>query len=151
MFLLKDPPTMGEYIHNTCYPYLLGAGGFLAVVFTAPSRNPFKMLGLGVANFLLPAIGSFGDSVSYLRLMAIGLAGSALAVAFNNMALRVPIYATIPILIVAHALNVALTIVALLAHGVRLNMLEFSNNLGMQWSGYPYEPFSKKHNQENRS
>jgi len=48
-----------------------------------------------------------------------------------------------------HALNVALSIISLFAHGVRLNMLEFSNNLGMQWSGYPYEPFSKRLVQEN--
>jgi V/A-type H+-transporting ATPase subunit I len=33
--------------------------------------------------------------------------------------------------------------IALFAHGVRLNMLEFSNNLGMQWIGYSYKPFSK--------
>ena len=151
MFLLKDPATIGEFFKTTHYPYLLGAGGALAIVFAAPSRNPLKRIGLGLANFFLPAIGTFGDSVSYLRLMAIGLAGSALAVAFNEMAGRLPIVGTIPILILAHALNVSLTIIALLAHGVRLNMLEFSNNLGMQWSGYAYEPFSKTHREENPS
>jgi V/A-type H+/Na+-transporting ATPase subunit I len=25
---------------------------------------------------------------------------------------------------------------------VRLNMLEFSSHLGMEWSGYKYEPFA---------
>jgi V/A-type H+-transporting ATPase subunit I len=133
----------------TVYYYLLVIGGSLAIVFAEPSRNPAKMLALGLANFPLAAIGTFGDTVSYVRLMAIGLGGSALAVTFNEMAATLPIYGTIPVLILGHALNVALSIVALLAHGVRLNMLEFSNNLGMQWSGASYEPFSTKRSQEN--
>jgi vacuolar-type H+-ATPase subunit I/STV1 len=27
---------------------------------------------------------------------------------------------------------------------VRLNMLEFSNNAGVQWTGHPYAPFADK-------
>ena len=146
MFLLKDPFAMDVFPH---YPWMLIVGGALAIAFSHPSRNVFKSLGLGLANFPLSAIGSFGDTVSYVRLMALGVAGSVLAVTFNQMGGRLPIYGTIPVLIVGHALNVALTIVALLAHGVRLNMLEFSNNLGMQWSGQAYMPFANKQLQEN--
>jgi len=29
-------------------------------------------------------------------------------------------------------------------HGIRLNVLEFSSQLGMEWSGYNYEPFREK-------
>ena len=140
---------LGDPFVGTRYPYLLAVGGVFAVLFAAPDRNPLKMLGLGLANFPLSAISTFGDTVSYVRLMAIGLAGSALAVAFNDMTAGLPWPAAVPILIVGHGLNVALTIVALFAHGVRLNMLEFSNNLGMQWSGYPYEPFSNRPDQES--
>ena len=144
--LLNGPFSFSVFPH---YPYLLIAGGALVVVFTAPSRNPFRMIGLGLASSLLPAIGTFGDTASYLRLMVIGLAASALAGTSNDMARQLPWYGTIPVLLAAHALNVSLSVVALLAHGVRLNMLEFSNNLGMQWSGYAYEPFSRKRGQEN--
>jgi len=28
-------------------------------------------------------------------------------------------------------------------HGVRLNMLEFSGHIGIQWNGKPYEPFKE--------
>jgi V/A-type H+-transporting ATPase subunit I len=148
MLLLKDPATFDEFLRQTRYPYLLVSGGVLAILFAAPDRNVLKMLGLGLAKFPLAMIGTFGDTVSYVRLMAIGLGGSALAVAFNNMAGMLPIFATIRTLIFAHALNVALSIVALLAHGVRLNMLEFSNNLGMEWSGYAYAPFTRTRLQE---
>jgi V/A-type H+-transporting ATPase subunit I len=146
MFLLKDPFDMDVFPH---YPYLLIVGGAMAVLFAHPDRNPLKMLGLGLANFPLSAIGTFGDTVSYVRLMAIGLAGSALAGAFNDMGGQLPWYAMIPVLMAGHALNAALSIISLFAHGVRLNMLEFSNNLGMQWSGYAYEPFSRRLAQEN--
>jgi V/A-type H+-transporting ATPase subunit I len=141
MFLLG-----GTFDWNTApyYPWLLAGGGAMAILFAAPSRNPLKMLGLGLANFPLSAIGTFGDTVSYLRLMAIGLGGSALAGTFNQMGTALPWYGMIPVLLIGHALNVALSIVSLLAHGVRLNMLEFSNNLGMQWSGYAYEPFGNR-------
>jgi V/A-type H+-transporting ATPase subunit I len=145
-FLLKAPFDFHTFPY---YPYLLIVGGALAILFAAPDRNPLKMLGLGLANFPLSAIGTFGDTVSYVRLMAIGLAASALAVAFNDMAKGLPLPAAIPVLAAGHAINVALSIIALFAHGVRLNMLEFSNNLGMQWSGYSYEPFSQSHGEEN--
>jgi V/A-type H+-transporting ATPase subunit I len=145
MFLLKGPFEMYEFPY---YPWWLIMGGGLAILFAAPGRNPLKMIGLGLANFPLAAIGTFGDTLSYIRLMAIGLAGSQLAFTFNDITKGLPWPATVLLLILAHGLNVALTIIALLAHGVRLNMLEFSNNLGMQWSGYPYEPFAKSRNQE---
>jgi len=148
MLLLKDPATFEDFTDKTIHPYLLAIGGGLAIVFAAPHRNPLKMLGLGLANFPLSAIGTFGDTVSYVRLMAIGLAGSALALAFNDMGGSLPWFGMIPVIVAGHALNVALSIISLFAHGVRLNMLEFSNNLGMQWSGYAYEPFAKRHREE---
>ena len=145
MFLLKTPFALHEFPY---YPWWLIVGGGLAILFAAPDKNPLKMLGLGLAHFPLSAIGTFGDTVSYVRLMAIGLAGSALAIAFNDMGARLPWFATIPIIMAGHAMNISLSIISLFAHGVRLNMLEFSNNLGMQWSGYAYEPFSKSCSQE---
>ena len=38
-----------------------------------------------------------------------------------------------PIVIFGHTLNIALAAIAIFAHGVRLNMLEFSNNVGVKW------------------
>ena len=151
MLLLGDPLT------GTAYPYLLIAGGVMAVLFGGwQSRGTWNIiktlganLGLGAANFPLSAIGTLGDTISYVRLMALGVASTALAVAFNDMAAGLPFPAGIPVLVIGHAMNVALSVVALLAHGVRLNMLEFSNNLGMQWSGYPYKPFSMIRSEEN--
>ncbi|NLY00434.1 MAG: hypothetical protein GXY83_30435 [Rhodopirellula sp.] len=146
MFVLKFP--MGW---NTPWPYFLIAGTALAVFFWSPSWNPLKMIGLGVANFPLSMLSAFSDVISYVRLMAVGLAGSVLAVSFNNMAADAkdvwPL--ALAIFFLGHSLNIGLVLIALFAHGVRLNMLEFCNNLGMQWTGHPYRPFLKRTTQES--
>ncbi len=124
--------------------WLLGIGTVLTILFNSPSKNPIKLLGLGIANWPLAAISTLSDIISYVRLFAVGVASGVLAVAFNEMALGTgSIVKAIPILVLGHTLNIILGIIALFAHGVRLNMLEFSNNIGMEWSGYPFKPFAK--------
>jgi V/A-type H+-transporting ATPase subunit I len=41
-------------------------------------------------------------------------------------------------------LNIVLGAMGILVHGVRLNTLEFSSHLGVQWTGHAYEPFARK-------
>jgi len=128
---------------------MLGLGAVLLVCFSFPNRNPAKALGLGLASNVLPMISAFSDTMSYIRLMAVGLASYYIALAFNNLAIEVAsggIVMWIPaalILIFAHTLNIILGLIAVFAHGVRLNMLEFSSNAGVQWAGYPYAPFAR--------
>jgi len=139
MFVLS-----AEMTWSTPWPYLLIAGTVLAILFNSPSKNIFKMVLLGVANYPLSMLGAFSDIISYVRLMAVGLASSVLASSFNDLALNSGSWLiAAPTLFFGHSLNLGLAMIALFAHGVRLNMLEFSNNLGMQWIGYSYKPFSK--------
>lgn len=135
---------------DTPYPYLLAVGGALAVFFTEPSWNLPKAVGLGLANSIFPAIATLSDTISYVRLMALCLAGSLLASSFNGLAAQVgdisppaTYVGQVLVMILGHGLNIALVMVALIAHGVRLNILEFSSNFGMEWSGYSYKPFCK--------
>ncbi len=127
---------------------LLIGGAALIIMFSYPSRNPAKMLGLGLVANILPMIGAFSDTMSYIRLMAVGLASYYIASAFNGLAYQVCrstlwlIPAAALIVVFAHLLNIALGLIAVFAHGVRLNMLEFSSNAGVQWFGYPYAPFA---------
>lgn len=127
------------------FPYILGAGTILAVGFRDPA-HPLRGILIGLIDLPLSAIGKFGDVMSYVRLMAVGLAGSLLAVRFNEMAnlagAELGIIAQIIILFLGHSLNLALCCIAIFAHGVRLNMLEFSTNLGLTWSGRPFRPLT---------
>ncbi len=141
---------------HTPWPYLLIVGAVLAIGFAYPKAWLGKRLLLGVADFPLSMLSTFSDVISYVRLMAVGLASSVLAESFNAMAMAMvsegggivqwPLM--IVILFFGHSLNLCLALIAMFAHGVRLNMLEFSNNLGMQWTGYRYHPFSQRTTQE---
>jgi len=129
---------------------LLGLSYLLVVLFSYPGRGFLRRIGLGFAASLLPLIGAFGDTMSYIRLMAVGLASYYIAAAFNNLGAIVaagsPVLwlAGVPIILFGHALNIALVVIAIFAHGVRLNMLEFSNNAGVRWAGYAYQPFARR-------
>ncbi len=152
MLLIVNFLVLGDSLHPAA-PYLLVVGGLLAILFAAPSRNPVKMVGVGLANFPLAALGTLSDTISYIRLMAVGLASGILASTFNTLGAMLAENATWfaggAVILLGHALNVGLAVIALFAHGVRLNMLEFSNNLGMAWNGYSYRPFSEKKVQES--
>jgi V/A-type H+-transporting ATPase subunit I len=141
-----------ELTWQTPWPYLLITGAALAVLFYQPHRGVLRSIGLGLASLPLSLLSAFSDVISYVRLMAVGLASSVLAVSFNKIALDLDILpVTILVLIFGHGLNLGLALIALFAHGVRLNMLEFSSNLGMQWAGYAYNPFRARTAQENIS
>ena len=97
----------------------------------------------------LSIVGNFGDVVSYVRLFAVGSAGVAITLAFNEMAFGAGIHsfgqglAAALILFAAHTLNIALSMLGVIVHGVRLNTLEFSSHLGMNWTGFKYNPFAR--------
>jgi V/A-type H+-transporting ATPase subunit I len=134
---------------DTPWPHFLVVGAALAILFAEPSRNIGKMLLSGLAGFPLSMLSAFSDVISYVRLMAVGLASSVLGASFNSMAMELDSWALAALILVfGHSLNLGLAMIAMFAHGVRLNMLEFSNNLGMQWTGYQYNPFSQRTTQE---
>jgi V/A-type H+/Na+-transporting ATPase subunit I len=126
----------------------LATGGLLVVLFMAPDPNPLRRVGLGLAGTILPLIGTFGDTLSYIRLMAVGLAGTQIGAAFNTMSgslMNQGVWAIVPALLLlvgGHLLNLGLVFIAIVAHGVRLNMLEFSSHAGVQWTGYPFRPLA---------
>ena len=47
------------------------------------------------------------------------------------------------IMLVGHGLNIVMGLLSVVVHGVRLNLLEFSGQLGMEWTGTAYAPFKK--------
>jgi len=129
---------------------LIIAGLALIVLFGSqkPRGNFFKGLLGGLGNLpstILGSISAFGDIISYVRLFAMGLAGAEIAKAFNNMAGDLLSGNTfifgVLILLIGHAFNFVLSSLGVLVHGIRLNMLEFSGRLGIQWSGQEYNPF----------
>ena len=132
--------------------WLVGTGMILIVFFGEQKGKFFKGIFLGLVRLplsILDSIGSFSDIVSYVRLFAVGLATVAVAANFNAMAAEVG-FGSIPsglisafILFFGHTLNIVMGAMSVIVHGVRLNMLEFSGQLGMEWSGVPFKPFKE--------
>lgn len=128
------------------------AGGFLFVVaFARQEGRFFHGLAMGVANLLttfLSSVSAFADIISYIRLFAVGLAGIEISKSFNAIAAGLgsgPLALLLGglILLFGHSLNMAMGALSVVVHGIRLNMLEFSGHLGMEWSGRAYKPFKE--------
>ena len=127
--------------------------GFLLVVLFG-GMSPDKTFGQGLKAGLgdaftvfLNTISAFGNIMSYIRLFAVGMASLAIAQSFNNMALGFKgplVIAAILILLIGHGLNIVMGLLSVVVHGVRLNLLEFSGQLGMEWAGIAYDPFKKR-------
>lgn len=126
--------------------WLFVAGAFLVIFFTTLKKSFVKNISAGLGHFLLNAVNSFTDIVSYIRLFAVGLATVSVADAFNQMALDIGFnsffsgMAAALVIFIGHTLNVVLGPMAVLVHGVRLNVLEFSNHIDVKWSGFLYKP-----------
>ena len=136
------------------YALYMTAGGLGAVLlFSGQSadRGFFGGIGRGLSNgftIIFDGIGAFSDIISYIRLFAVGLASVAIAQAFNEMAggvatSPVGIAFAVLILLFGHSLNLVMGGLAVVVHGVRLNLLEFSGHVGMEWTGVEYRPFAE--------
>ena len=138
-----------DYPLPSFFNYILVPGLLLVTLF----MTPFKRLKTEWASHItLPfdVINSFVDIVSYVRLFAVGSASLAVAAAFNAIAIGEGINSVFAgliaalILFMGHALNMILCIMGVLVHGIRLNTLEFSGHIGLEWSGFKYNPFKKQ-------
>jgi len=103
----------------------------------------------------LDAISGFSNILSYIRLFAVGLASFYIASTVNNLASPMLKNFALPIgvLIIAfgHGLNLLMAVLSVVVHGIRLNMLEFAGQLGMEWTGTKYNPFRVRISEENNS
>ena len=114
-------------------------------------RNPRLNIGNGLWETYNTATGLLGDVLSYLRLYALGLAGSMLGLAFNSIGMMIvgdgsSALLWIPavlVFIVGHVLNIAMAALGAFVHPLRLNFLEFFKNSGYEASGRKYNPLKK--------
>lgn len=112
--------------------YLLGIGVSLAVI-VAIIRDKF----FGVFE-VMNGIQIFSDVLSYLRLYALGLAGAIMASVINEMSESMTFVLAVFVLVVGHIVNITLSIMSGVIHGLRLNFIE--------WYHYSFEGGGKMFN-----
>ena len=134
--------------------WVLGVS-IVAVFGFSVKPSELKTRGAELGMLPLNVMSALGDIISYVRLFAVGLASVKVAENFNSMATglisaenawwmnALMCIAMVAILVVGHALNLAMAGLSILVHAVRLNTLEFSNHKGVSWSGYEYRPFKR--------
>ena len=138
-----------HYFPTACLG-LLGFGFMLNFIFSNYEGSVGKSILESLKNIIsvfLGIVNVFSDIVSYIRLWAVALAGAAISGTVNAMAgpmfgkLTMMVFGVI-LLVFGHGLNMILNLLSVIVHGVRLNTLEFSQHLGMAWSGTKYRPFA---------
>lgn len=140
------------FVLGAAFPSWAWSFGIFGAVAIALFMTPIRELKTewqGHVALIFTIVGNFTDVVSYIRLWAVGMATIQMASAFNSMALSgvkgvLSGALAALILFAGHALNIAMSLLAVMVHAVRLNVLEFSTHIGMQWSGFGYQPFSRR-------
>ena len=151
MYLLSLNLVIGQKIDlKPVFGIIIGA--FIIVVLFG-GMSPEKSFGQGVKAGLggaftvfLDTISCFGNVMSYIRLFAVGMASLAIAQSFNGIAsgFKGPMFIlAIIVLLIGHGLNIIMGLLSVVVHGVRLNVLEFSGQAGLEWTGIAYDPFKK--------
>lgn len=89
-----------------------------------------------------------GDTLSYIRLFALGLAGGLLAEAFNGIGATIVgggqspvlyIFAALVILL-GHSINMGIGLISAFVHSLRLQFVEFYNAVEFKGGGVEYAP-----------
>lgn len=149
MYLLSLYLVIGQKLNIKPLFAMVGIAFILVVLFGGMA--PGKTIGQGLKSGLgdaftvfLNTISCFGNVMSYIRLFAVGMAGFAISQSFNGIAAGFHgplIILGVVVVLIGHGLNIIMCFLSVVVHGVRLNVLEFSGQAGLEWTGIAYEPF----------
>ncbi|MDR2125451.1 MAG: V-type ATP synthase subunit I [Prevotellaceae bacterium] len=128
----------------------MGLGLFFMFFCNSPGKNPLANFGAGLWNTYNDVTGILGDTLSYLRLFALGLSGSVLAMVFNSLAtgmspdiIVAKQLVMIIILTIGHALNLGMSALGAFVHPMRLTFVEFYKNAGFEAGQRAFTPLKK--------
>jgi len=131
---------------------IVGICAFVILFLNSPGKGIFSNIGSALWGTYNMATGLLGDTLSYIRLFALGLTGSILGGVFNTLAFELT--STLPavaqfivaliILLLGHAINFGLCMIGAFVHPMRLTFVEFYKNSGFEGGGKAYQPFRKK-------
>ena len=129
-------------------------GAFMMLFFNNPKEGLKGVpgsIGSGLFGLFTKVSGILGDTLSYIRLFALGIAGGVMGLVFNSLAFSfapdtiiLKQLVIVVILLIGHTLNILMCSLGGFVHPLRLTFVEFFNNAGFEGSGKPYMPFKKQ-------
>ena len=150
MFLNLIP----ENVSTWAFIIIGGVGAIGIYLLNDLHRNVFMNIGAGLWGTYNMASGLMGDTLSYMRLYALGLAGGMLGGVFNQLATMsgdavggvIGWIVCGLILVFGHTLNIAMSCLSAFVHPLRLNFVEYFKNAGYEGTGVTYNPFTTVEN-----
>lgn len=128
-----------------------GVAAVLIFILNNLRRNVFINIGAGLWDSYNMLTGLLGDTLSYIRLFALGISSSVLGLVFNDLAVNmspdvpgVKQLVMLIILIFGHSVNLFMAGLGSFVHPMRLTFVEFYKNAGFEGGGKKYQPFKKR-------
>ncbi|MEG1649367.1 MAG: V-type ATPase 116kDa subunit family protein [Rikenellaceae bacterium] len=139
--------TMSSMLYKVLLAVLLSS----YILFINPEKkNLLTNVGGGLWGLYNAITGMLGDTLSYIRLFALGLSGGIIAGVFNDLAIGmsgdIPVLKYVImaiILLLGHAINMFMAAISSFVHPLRLTLVEFYKCAGFEGGGREYEPFKK--------
>ena len=130
-YIFHVPYELGTWIGRYILFSGLGAVVILAII-------QHRLRGLGE---IVGIIQVFSDVLSYIRIYALSLAGSIMATTFDTIGTQVTIYVGIFIILAGHMVNISLSLMSGIIHGLRLNFIEWYHH-SFEGGGKKFNPLS---------
>lgn len=130
---------------------LLISGLVMVLLFHDLEQPVLKRIGSGFLPVYFIFTGLLGDTLSYIRLFALGIASSILGLVVNQIGQQIMsgggimFGVAILFLIFGHGLNLGLATLGSFVHPLRLTFVEFYNNAEFKGGGIPFKPFKKQY------
>ena len=123
-------------------PVVLAVGAAMLVLGGTRNAKGFGKVTCLVGLIYNGVTGYFSDTLSYIRIMALMLAGSVIASVFNTLGATFGnVILFVIISMVGNALNLALNLLGCYVHDLRLQCLEFFGRFYKE-GGRPYQPLA---------
>ncbi len=132
--------------------YVVGGGaGVFIFLLNNLKRNVFINIGAGLWDSYNTVTGLLGDTLSYIRLFALGISSAVLGLVFNDLAVNmsgdipgVKQLVMLIILVFGHSVNLFMAGLGSFVHPMRLTFVEFYKNAGFEGGGKKYQPFRRR-------
>lgn len=155
-FVLNSYAGLPFTIAKWLYIVFGGIGVIFVFLLNNIHKNPLINIGSGLWDTYNMATGLLGDTLSYIRLFALGISGAVMGFVFNDLAINIskgiPFFGPIVmiiIMLIGHSINIFMSGLGAFVHPMRLTFVEFYKNAGFEGGGKKYKPFA--HYKEEKS